>query len=145
MEGNLEIDEKENMVLVSINPRIYPLPVIYSAAYAFITNCYVLIDGDPSEEIFVELRPKKKTDLKTLGKEFNTELVNYAQYATQCARNAELREAILRRVLSTHDTETKDTTEQTTGPWKEPFTKKLEDLQKSENEKNNCGQGEKTC
>lgn len=144
MEGNLEIDEKENMVLVSINPRIYPLPVIYSAAYAFINNCYVLIDGDPKEEILVELRPKTKNDLKTLGREFNTELVNYAHYAAQCARNAELREAILKRALLTQDTEKKPT-EQTIGPWKESFTQKLEELQNSENEKNNSGQGKKPC
>lgn len=140
MEGNIEFDEKENLVLVSISPRIYPLPVVYSATYAFIDKCYVLIDGDPREEIIVELRPKTKTDLRTLGREFNTELVNYATYAAQCVRNAKLREAILKRVLLTNDTETSQTTEETSEPWKESFAKKLEELQKVQNEESSSGQ-----
>jgi len=140
MEGNLEINEQENVVLVSISPRIYPLPVVYSAAYTFIDTCYVLIDGDPREEILVELRPKNKTDLKTIGREFNNELINYANYAAQCTRNAKLREAILKRVLLTHETQTKGSEEQTIDKWKESFVKRLEELQKSENGKSNSGQ-----
>lgn len=145
MEGNLEIDEKEDMVLVSVSPRIYPLPVIYSAAYAFIDNCYVLIDGDPREEVLIELRPKTKMDLKILGREFNNELVNYANYAAQCARSAKLREAILKRVLLTHDSKTNETEEQTIGSWKESFAKRLKELQKFENEKCDSGQEKKVC
>lgn len=103
MEGNLDIHEKEGYVWVSINPKIYPLAVVYSAAYAFIDDCYVLIDGDPIEEIIVELRPKNKKDLKTLGMEFNTELVNYANYTANSIRNAEIKEAILKRVLLTNN------------------------------------------
>ena len=105
MEGNLEVYEKEGYVWVSINPRIYTMDIIYSAAYSFVDRCYVLIDGDVHEEIIVELRPKESTDLKTLGREFNNELVIYAAYASNCARNARLREAILKRVLLTNDTE----------------------------------------
>lgn len=128
MEGNLEIDENENMVLISVSPHIYPLPVIYSAAYTFIDQCYVLIDGDPGEEILVELRPKTKTDLKILGREFNNELVNYANYAAQCVRTAKLREAILKRVLLTHDA--KETTEQTADQSKEYPSERLEEPSK---------------
>lgn len=108
MEGNLEINEKEGYVWVSINPKIYHLDVIYSAAYMFIETCYVMIDGDPVEEVIVELRPKngaKLTDLKKVGREFNNELVNYAHYAVQCIRSAGIRETILKRVLLTHDAE----------------------------------------
>ncbi len=104
MQGNLEINNKEGFVSVSINPKIYSLDVIYSAAYMFIDNCYILVDGDPQIEIIVELRPKKKgTNLETLGREFNTELVSYTTYAINCAKNAGLRDAILRRVLFTND------------------------------------------
>jgi hypothetical protein len=118
---------------------------VYSAAYAFIDDCYVLIDGDPVEEIIVELRPKVQKDLRTLGLEFNTELVSYANYAADYIKNIEIREAILKRILLTHDTKTKKPAEQTTGSWKESFTQRLEELQKSENEKNNHGQEEKNC
>lgn len=108
MEGNLEIREKEGYVWVSVNPRIYHLDVIYSAAYMFLETCYVMIDGDPMEEVIVELRPKNKTeptDLRTLGREFNNELINYANYAVQCIRNVKIRETILKRVLLTQDAE----------------------------------------
>lgn len=108
MEGNLEIREKEGYVWVSVNPKIYHLDVIYSAAYMFLETCYVMIDGDPMEEVIVELRSKNKTeptDLRTLGREFNNELINYANYAVQCIRNAGIRETILKRVLLTQDAE----------------------------------------
>lgn len=121
MEGNLDIKEKEGYVWVSVNPKIYHLDVVYSAAYMFIEKCYVMIDGDPQEEIIVELRPKEKTDLKKLGREFNSELVNYAHYAVQCIRTAQLRETILKRVLLTNDAESvrKEYSEKDDKPWKE--------------------------
>ena len=127
MEGNLEIQEKEGYVWVSVNPKVYHLDVIYSAAYMFIETCYVMIDGDPQEEIIIELRPKEKTDLKKIGREFNNELVNYANYAVQCIRNAGLRETILKRVLLTNEPESiqndpsseKDYLEKDAKPWKE--------------------------
>ncbi len=99
MEGNLEIYEKEGYVWVSVNPKIYSLDIVSSAAYTFIEDCYVLIEGDPDEEIIVELRPKTGKDLRILGREFNNELVNYAAYAANSSRNAKLRELILKRVL----------------------------------------------
>lgn len=143
MEGNLDIREKEGYVWVSVNPKIYHLDVVYSATYMFIEKCYVMIDGDPQEEIIVELRPKEKTDLKKLGREFNSELVNYAHYAAQCIRTAQLRETILKRVLLTNDPESvqkknsieglgKDTkfwkesvedTEEIVVPWEEKYGK----------------------
>ncbi|MEM4266546.1 MAG: hypothetical protein QW404_00625 [Candidatus Nanoarchaeia archaeon] len=107
MEGNLEIFEKEGYLWVSVNPKIYSLDVVYSAAYMFIDDCYVLIEGDPEEEIIVELRPKVRKDLKLLGNEFNNELVKYATYEAKCAKNAKLREFILRRVLLTNDIDIK--------------------------------------
>lgn len=102
MEGNMDVHEKEGYVWVSVNPKIYPLAVVYSAAYSFIDDCYVLIDGDPVEEIIVELRPKEKKDLRTLGLEFNTELVNYANYTANYIKNAKIKETILKRVLLTN-------------------------------------------
>lgn len=102
MEGNLEVFEREGFILVSVNPKFYPLEVVFSAAYAFIDRCYVLVDGDLSDEVIVELRPKSAADLKVLGREFNNELVNYAAYSASLARTAAIREAILKRVLLTN-------------------------------------------
>ena len=71
-----------------------------SAGYLFLDRCYVLVDGDPMEEIVIELRPKDaSSDLLTLGRELNNELINYANYQIQALKNAKIREAILQRVL----------------------------------------------
>ncbi len=110
--NNMDINEKGNFVLVSINPKIYPLEIIYSAAYTFIDRAYVIIDGDPSEELFVELKLKEKGDLETLGREFNNELVNYAVYAVQSVRTQNVRDALVEKVFSSN-TEDATTTQAT--------------------------------
>jgi His-Xaa-Ser system protein HxsD len=101
--NNLEIYKKDGYLIVSINPKIYPLEVIYSATYVFLDRAYLLIDGNPEEEIFVQMKPKdKKEDLEKLGNEFNNELVNYAVYVVQSIRNQPLRKAIIERALLTN-------------------------------------------
>lgn len=103
-KGNFEIHKKERCVMVSINPKIYPPDVIFSAAYVFLDKAYLLIDGDPEEEIVVELKPKdEKGSLETLGREFNNELLNYAAYKAQVEKNAAIRQMIIQRALFTND------------------------------------------
>jgi His-Xaa-Ser system protein HxsD len=101
---NLEIHKKDNFVTISINPNLYPLEVIYSAAYIFINRAYVMIDGHPEGEILVQLRPKTNinTDAETLGREFNNELINYMTYLQRAARSQNIRESILKRALETN-------------------------------------------
>ena len=109
MQGNLEINKKDGCVMISVNPKIYPVDVVLSSAYIFTDSCYVLVDGDPHEEIIVELRPKdKKEDIEKIGRDFNNELVNYANYAVQAIKNSRLREAILNRVLLTNSVQAGD-------------------------------------
>lgn len=142
IQGNLEINKKEGYVLLSVNPKIYPLDVVLSAAYVFLERCYVLVDGDPNEEIVVELRPKdKKQDIETLGRDFNNELVSYASYAVQSLKNEPLREAIINRVLLTNSQEEEwdeeehwnDEPENISKPWEEsediakPWEEKYDD------------------
>lgn len=128
MQGNLEINKKDNYVLISVNPKIYPVDVVLSSAYIFTDSCYVLVDGDPHEEIIVELRPKdKKEDVEKIGRDFNNELVNYANYAVQAIKNSRLREAILNRVLLTNSVQAGDefneraydAPQQPSEPWEE--------------------------
>jgi His-Xaa-Ser system protein HxsD len=99
--NNIELHTKENFVLISVNPKIYPLEVVYSAAYAMMEKSYVIIDGNPEEEIFVELTPKLKMNLLELGREFNNELLNYAVYMTQTARNQSIRDVLIQRAFLT--------------------------------------------
>ena len=44
-----------------MNPKIYPIDVVYAAAYVMIDRAFIILDGDPKEEIKVEIRKKKNT------------------------------------------------------------------------------------
>jgi len=110
---NFEVDMKANAVMISINPKIYPLEVIYSAAYMFLDRAYAVIDGDPETEIIVQLKAKAKEDLEKMALEFHNELVNYAVYVVQAARTSEIRNAIVKKALAVAgDAEAADEDEQ---------------------------------
>lgn len=124
---NLEIHPKH--VVVSVNPKIYGLDIVYSAGYVLMDRAYVVIDGDPDEEIVVELRPKKKGDLETLGRDFNSELLNYAVYKSQAAANKEVKDALVQRAMLTNvgqidsDDAYLDDPEGIAIPWEEKYGK----------------------
>ena len=102
--GNIEISDKEDYAIFSVNPKIYPLELAYAAAYIMIDKAFIILDGDPKEEILVEIRKKEeKQDIKLLVEEFNEELLNYATYKVQSERSKNIREMILQRVLLTND------------------------------------------
>jgi len=98
---NIEIDKKENVVAVTVDSKIYPLDTILSAAYIFIDDAYVIITGDPNQEVVVKLKGKGKCNLVELGRNFNNELLNYAFYAIQTARTMPIRTAIVQRAFFT--------------------------------------------
>jgi His-Xaa-Ser system protein HxsD len=99
--GNIKI-EKDSVVL-TINPKIYPLSTIYSAAYVFLDRAYVLLDGEPEKSVIVRLKPKQKEDFEKLGMEFFNELVNYADYQKRAEQTKAIRGIILQRALLTND------------------------------------------
>ena len=139
-KSNMEINKAENLVAVSVNPKIFPLEVIYSAAYAFLDKAYIIIDGDPEEEITIELKPKEKgSDPGILGREFNNELLNYSAYSVQAEKNAAIRQMMIQRALFTNDNELEkmfgaeskdasyeDDPEGIAVPWEEKFGEKNE-------------------
>ena len=101
MEDNIKIEG--DSVVLSINPRLYALETVYSAAYTFLDKAYVLLDGDPEKEILVSLKSKSNEDLDKLGREFFNELVNYADYRERSKQTKEIREMLLQRALITND------------------------------------------
>ena len=116
---NFEI--KDGSVILSVNPKIYPLDVIFSAAYIFTDKNYIILDGNPEEEILVEIKPKEKSnEMEKIAMEFNNELVNYGSYAVQSARNTHLRHIILQRVLQTAGYQTRSEVSNLSDskPWK---------------------------
>jgi len=103
---NMEVNKNKGNVIISVNPKVYGLDTIFSAAYIFIDKAYVIVDGDPNEEIIVQLKAKdKKVDLEKLGKEFNNELINYSFYGIQTARNMPIRAAMVQRAFFTQSKE----------------------------------------
>ncbi|MFH1641593.1 MAG: hypothetical protein ABIC04_01705 [Nanoarchaeota archaeon] len=124
--SNMELHKDH--LLLSINPKIFPLDIVYSAAYTLLDKAYIVLDGDPEEEIIAEIRPKTKTDLQKLGDEFNNELINYAVYKKQSERNAVLRQTILQRALLTNGFKDKEDIiedpDEILVPWEEKYGKK---------------------
>lgn len=98
---NVKVDE-EGFAEVGINPEIFSLEVIYSAAYTFLDRAYFVFDGDPEDEIEVKLKPKNGGDPEELALEMQNELVNYAVYVIQASRNQEVRNAIIKKALATN-------------------------------------------
>ena len=129
---NYSLDEKDKSVLIKINSNIYPLEVIYSAAYVFLDRAYVIIDsGDSKEEILVQLKAKEpKQDLEEIAQSFNNELVSYAVYVVQAARSSSIRQAIVEAALSpVKETEESEFIEDPLGiakPWTPEAAKGLE-------------------
>lgn len=67
--GNIQLGKDH--VLFSIQPQIHPLPAIKEAAAALLEKASVILDGNPSTEILVELRPKNGQELSALAEEFS--------------------------------------------------------------------------
>ena len=103
--GKFKQEEKDGSIILYINPELYPLDVIYSAAYVFLDRAYVRFDGDPKKEVLVKLKPKQQLDLENLGGEFGNELVNYAFYKIQGEKTKKIRNMIIERALITNDQE----------------------------------------
>lgn len=105
---------------VRINPKIYTLDVVYSTAYVFLDDFYVIIDGDPEKEILVSLKPKNDSKIKkdVIG-DFNNQLVSYAFYKKQTEKNSDIRKMIMQRALATSeapkDTESAEDTSVSSG------------------------------
>jgi|TARA_Y100000310_G_scaffold22431_1_gene21521 His-Xaa-Ser system protein HxsD len=101
MEDNINI--VGDSVLLNINPELYNLETIYSAAYVFLDRAYIILGGDPKKEIIVKLKPKNNTDLEKLGGDFFNELINYSDYQKRSEKTKKIREAIMQRALITNE------------------------------------------
>ena len=101
MEDNIKIDGNE--VVLKINPKLYSLETIYSAAYVFLDRVYVILDGDSEKEVLVKLKPKKEVNLKEIAGEFFNELINYADYQKRAEKTKKIREVLLQRAIITND------------------------------------------
>ena len=101
--GNLEIDKKEGVVRIGVNPKIYSMSVIWGAAHAFTKDNYVLLDGGEDAKIIVELKPMEKSqNLEELGRKFCNRLLSYLVYRQKMKENEAVRNLIICRALATN-------------------------------------------
>jgi len=101
-KNGVRIEKKEGCDLFFINPKIYPLDVIYSVANVFLDKAYILLGGDPKKEIVVELRPKeekKKGEIEKIGGQFSNELLNYTFYKKKVEKNSSILQAFFQEDL----------------------------------------------
>ena len=100
MFKNNEAEIIGNKARIRINPKIYPLEIVSSAAYSFVDKAYILLDGDPEKEIIANIEFKRKEDgPQKLVEEFLEELLNYLVYYSQRSENREIRKILLERAL----------------------------------------------
>ena len=129
-EEKFKTEKKNSSIILFVNPELYPLDVIYSAAYVFLDRAYILLDGDAKKEVLVQLKPKQECDLDKLGGEFSNELLNYAFYKTQSKKNEKIRNMIIERALLTNEQDSLiegDYVEDPEGiavPWEEKYGKR---------------------
>lgn len=96
-----ELTEKEGVIY--LNPQIYPLEIIYKAAYVMLEKAFIMLDSD-GERIKVVINKKKDDqNVKLLIEEFNEELLNYSVYKIQNEKNKIIRELILQKVMIAND------------------------------------------
>ena len=94
------IQENKDSVKLTVNIKVYPLSVIYSAGYVFLDRIYIYLDKGNNGNVYIWLFPKnKKENLKKLGMEFYNELLNYAHYFSASKANSETIKLILQRAL----------------------------------------------
>jgi hypothetical protein len=92
----IQVDEKKKLVVVKINPKVFPIDLVYSASYSIMSRAYVILDGAPEDAIYAILRPRNfKGSLAELGQEFYDELVSAAFHTVQFVRNKDLRAAVI--------------------------------------------------
>ncbi|MFP4151169.1 MAG: hypothetical protein ACLFSS_04145 [Candidatus Aenigmatarchaeota archaeon] len=97
---NVKIEGDE--AIVTVDPEMFSLDVIYSAAYVLIDRAYFSFGGNPEEEVKVYIKAKEGENPGKIAGEFNNELVNYSVYFKQSEKNEDVRSAIIQRALGTN-------------------------------------------
>ncbi|MFW5991384.1 MAG: hypothetical protein ACOCQX_04085 [Candidatus Nanoarchaeia archaeon] len=95
-------NQKKEQILY-LNPKLYPLDVVYSAAYLFLDKAFISLDGDPERNIQVRIAPREEINLNDVVGAFKNELINYGEYKINFQRNKDIRNLIVQKALVTND------------------------------------------
>jgi len=98
---NVEFNKKGNFLIFAVNPQLFSIQTIFSAAYAMLDRAFAIIDGQPDSLVVVSLRPKKGKNLEALASEFSEQLLNYEVNRAQSVQTKAMREELMKRVFLT--------------------------------------------
>ncbi len=102
VDGIVKVKIGENSIQWKLNPKVYPLEVVYQASFVFIDRAYLFLDMDDDKQILVQLKGKETLDeaaLKALQGEFANELLNHAVRKNVAKQNKRIRELIVAKAL----------------------------------------------
>ncbi len=134
--SSAKIKKGKNQITITVDSRIYPLEVVYGAAYVFLDKAYLFLDGDPKKKIAITIKGKKELSKKETGnlaREFLNELLNYSLRYQISKQNRKIREYIVGTALlgavreEPAETEKEDWQKDSLGiavPWEEKYKKK---------------------
>ncbi len=101
-------DAETNAAVLSLDAGVYPIDVVYGAAYALIDRAYVLLDKESRADgkgsrFLVHLRGKAKLDeagVQALSGEFGNELLSQALRRKVVKQNGKLIEEIVTQAIA---------------------------------------------
>ncbi len=98
---NFKIDSSSQTVSFKISPLLFPKAVILQAAYHFIEDGKVVVEGE-DKIIIVTIIPNKavtKSDLEELAYEFNIQLISSFVEGEESKKHAKIRETMLKAAV----------------------------------------------
>jgi His-Xaa-Ser system protein HxsD len=98
-------EKSENSIRIQIDPRIYSLDAIYAASYVMLEKAYILLDGNPKNQIIVMITPKNSKNAKEIKNEFMNELIRLGFYKNQAREAGIVKTLILKKILMISDEE----------------------------------------
>jgi His-Xaa-Ser system protein HxsD len=99
---NISLGDDKSHAVVRIDPEVYSLQIVYSAAYILLDRAYFILDRD-GDKVVAYIKPKDGSDPIKLGMEFSNELVNYASYSARVKENNNITRMIVQRALISVD------------------------------------------
>lgn len=97
-----DVDTKNNLVVVSVDEKVFPRQVSVAAAYRFLDRCYVRLARGAKGQLTVAIKAKAKASeagLATLADEFENELLQQLMRQQIAAQTEGLREVLVGRAL----------------------------------------------
>ena len=145
----LQVDDASRTATLRLEKSLYPLDVVYGAAYVLIDRAYVRLDKDAKGRVLVEIQCKEEASaslLEALAGEFSNELLTQALRRKLTMKNKAELEAIVTQAIAgasgallpgLMDDDDLDFLDDPLGiavPWEEKFSKEARKKQKEEGE-----------